>query len=574
MLPQRSHNATRVTLKRGVYYYRRRLPKPHGSELALSLGTKNYREAEHLAALLDQAFNSIVVQMASHSDLPAILKAYLKDQLDADHQYRLQAPPNKPVYAMADEVDDDRDPVDADLEIIDYLLAEAREKLALRNFKSVAKGVAELMAEHNLSEDLRQELAHGLLRANVQALELMRRRALGDEPQIDLQEQLPLSPPTASLHQSSAPSGPLLSELLPAFIEFMTTEKGWRGQATAQNETTYRMFIEWCGDKPIQSYVRKDMGEFFDMLRKLPNLWSKDKRWRGLPLRKVIEQSKDLTVDRLAMKTVKRHFSALGTLFRHHKKRGLYEGENPAYGFDFPTKGRGKGVRKIWAGEKLTKLFESPVWTGCHPHFRSQRGDQIIRDDKFWLPLLGLYHGNRLEEFAQLRREDIKHEDDIWFFNVTDEGERQLKNEQSIRRVPIHPAVLTLGFLEYVEQIAPKNGDMVFPDLRPGGKDNKVGFYFTKWWTAYRKSIGVYERWLDYHSFRHGVTTKLFAAGVSQAVVDELTGHEGEGTSRAVYLHDLPIKLLHEAISKIEWPEASISSASPSAAPSIGMTEP
>lgn len=555
MLPQRSHNATRLTLKRGVYYYRRRVPPPHGSEVALSLGTKNYREAEYLAALLDQAFESVVSQMASHSDLPSILKAYLKDQLDADLQYRLEARPNRPVYATADEVDDDHGPVDADLEIIDHLLGEAREKLALRNFKSVAKDVADLMTEHGLSEDLRQELAHGVLRANVQALEVIRRRVLGDEPSIDLQDQPPPSSAAASQPQIAAPSGPPLSKLLPAFIEFMTTEKGWRGQATAQNETTYRMFIEWCGDKPIQSYARKDTGEFYDMLRKLPNLWSKDKRWRGLSLREVIGQSKDLNVDRLAMKTVKRHFSALGTLFKYYKKRGLYEGDNPAYGFDFPTRGRGKGVRKIWTGEKLKKLFDSPVWTGCHPYFRSQRGDQIIRDDKFWLPLLGLYHGNRLEEFAQLRREDVQSEDGISLFNITDEGERQLKNEQSIRRVPIHPVLLNLGFLEYVETTAPNRDDMIFPELKPGGEDKKVGFYFTKWWSAYRKSIGVYERWLDYHSFRHGVTTKLFAAGVSQAVVDELTGHEGEGTSRAVYLHDLPIKILHEAICKVEWPE-------------------
>ena len=43
-------------------------------------------------------------------------------------------------------------------------------------------------------------------------------------------------------------------------------------------------------------------------------------------------------------------------------------------------------------------------------------------------------------------------------------------------------------------------------------------------------------------------------------MVDELTGHEGEGTSQTVYLHDFPLKVLAEAIAKVEWKEVDLSS--------------
>ena len=69
MLPQCSH----MTRKRGVYYYRRRLPKPHQGELALSLLTRRYREAEHLAALLDQTFTNVTKRMSDSPNLRAIL---------------------------------------------------------------------------------------------------------------------------------------------------------------------------------------------------------------------------------------------------------------------------------------------------------------------------------------------------------------------------------------------------------------------------------------------------------------------------------------------------------------------
>ncbi len=67
--------------------------------------------------------------------------------------------------------------------------------------------------------------------------------------------------------------------------------------------------------------------------------------------------------------------------------------------------------------------------------------------------------------------------------------------------------------------------------------------------------MGVYEKGLDYHSFRHGVTTKLYAAEVSPAIIDELTGHEGEGTSQVVNKKDMPLAVLYKAISKVQWPE-------------------
>lgn len=46
--PKTHSDATRLTRKDGVYYYRRRLPHAAGADFALSLGTRNFREAEHL----------------------------------------------------------------------------------------------------------------------------------------------------------------------------------------------------------------------------------------------------------------------------------------------------------------------------------------------------------------------------------------------------------------------------------------------------------------------------------------------------------------------------------------------
>jgi integrase len=255
------------------------------------------------------------------------------------------------------------------------------------------------------------------------------------------------------------------------------------------------------------------------------------------------------------------HFWAVSRFFAFLVETGRLpkDADNPGRGFSFNTKTQARKQRDMWSGEELYRLFASPVWTGCHSHFRSQPGDKIIRDSLFWLPLLGLFHGNRLEEFAQLRRGDLGQSEGIWFLDITDEDGRQLKNRQSRRKVPLHPELIRIGFLDYVAEITASPEDQVFPDLKPGGNDRKRGYYFSKRFSSYRAAIGLRRRGLDYHAFRHSVTTKLYEADVSEGWIDLLTGHESGGESRRRYLKAIPLPQLRSAIERVMWPELDLS---------------
>jgi site-specific recombinase XerD len=547
MLPQCSH----ITRKRGVYYYRRRLPQHPTRELTLSLRTRSFREAQWLAATLDREFRKLMSSMKKYEkpeDIQGIARDYLKGALETDLWER-QARAGQSLtgwfhWALS-------------FEFADEQLDKAQGELSGRgNPERHGELVDWLMDRHGVPEDQRKELFFAILRAHVAQWETIRHRALGNFNYTppDLDEERP--PQSNGVTVLPAAAGPLLSEVLPSFLDFMSQNEEWRGQTLEQNTTTYEMFKECCGDLPVTTYERKHLAAFYDLLRGLPRLYSKSAAWRGLSLAEVVARTKDEEHERLAMKTIKRHFSALGVLFAYLKQRGEYVGENPAYGFRFPDKGRTRDKRSMWEGESLAKLFSSPVWTGCYSEGRRSRpGKIIIKDEKYWLPLLGVYHGNRLEEFAQLERADVKEEDGIWFLDINDEGEKQVKNEQSKRRVPLHPELQRLGFLEYVEKLAPNPTDRLFPALQPGGPDQKLGYSFTKWWSRYRKDIGVYQKGLDYHSFRAGVATKLAEANISLEVRNELLGHEGKSTDERNYQKGFSLKFLAEAISKVSWPE-------------------
>jgi integrase len=96
---------------------------------------------------------------------------------------------------------------------------------------------------------------------------------------------------------------------------------------------------------------------------------------------------------------------------------------------------------------------------------------------KRWIPLLCAYSGARISEVCQLRAKDILQIQDVWCMKFDPEA-GSLKNENSERVVPLHPAIKDAGFLKFVN--AASSGPL-FPTLtvdrfeNRGGSGTKVG---------------------------------------------------------------------------------------------------
>jgi integrase len=490
----------------------------------------------------------------------AALRKHLRELIEADDEMRRDAPPFGPVYTRI-APEDSSDVIDADLEVVEELLGVAQERLANRDAASRLAEANALITEYGLPGEQRYALALGVLHAEVRLLEIIRRRVLGwpEAPWL-LEEPIAAEPPAWHPPTVVDHSGPKLSEVLLTYFNVANEQRGWTEQTRAQSEETFDMFMEVCGDLPIGTYTRAHTGTFYDVLQQLPETHGHLRPSSRISLKAIVDGA-DAHVPRTDMKTIKRHFSTLGSLFTDMIRRGQYRGPSPAHGFEFPQAAREvRGGHPYWHGEKLAALFASPVWTGSHDYFRAHPGKHIIRDEKFWLPLLALYHGARLEDFAQLRREDIRQEEGIWYFTFTDQRERQLKKIHLIRRIPIHPVVINVGFLDYAIHADFDDQDLIFPDLKPSGPDKKLGYSFTRWWTHYRKQMGLYDPALDFDAFRHGVFTRLCNLNVSPVIAYELTGHAGIQQGPRGY-HESPTSLrtLYEAICVLEWPEVDFS---------------
>jgi len=130
-----------------------------------------------------------------------------------------------------------------------------------------------------------------------------------------------------------------------------------------------------------------------------------------------------------------------------------------------------------------------------------------------WGAVLGLYTGARVGEIAQIYLRDFGAEDGVPFVKITDENEGQrVKSDESVRRLPIHPELIRLGFLEYVEERRRTGADRLF-DVKldgAGGVGNAMGKafgYYIKTHVGLKPKKENAE--LGMHSFRKSLTQLL-----------------------------------------------------------------
>lgn len=117
---------------------------------------------------------------------------------------------------------------------------------------------------------------------------------------------------------------------------------------------------------------------------------------------------------------------------------------------------------------------------------------------QYWLPMIGLYSGARVNEICQLNPQyDIRKDESsgLWFFDFTEEtpgGEgvdKSHKNESSKRRVPIHSMLLKCGFEDYFNKIKAAGHDRMFNAWRPKG--GKASYRAEEFFRDYLSTVGL-----------------------------------------------------------------------------------
>lgn len=287
----------------------------------------------------------------------------------------------------------------------------------------------------------------------------------------------------------------------------------------------------------------------------LPSNYSKTVQYRGLSVPQIVEKAEAEAathpVPRLNQRTVKRHFSALSALWASAISAGTVK-DNIFAGFRFSAAKRAEDQRPMWTRDELKQLLSTPVWTGCKSDVRrGEPGSLVLRDEYYWIPLIGIFSGMRQEEICQLHVEDVREEEGVTFFDVNARPPRKLKNAAAVRQVPVHKDLVRLGLIDHVAACRRAGETLLFSNLTRGGADARLGHALSKWFTRYRQEMELYRPGLDFHALRHTASSLMHWAGVSRPVLDHVTGHVTPGETTR-YTKGSTLAQLQDAIDRID----------------------
>jgi len=347
-----------------------------------------------------------------------------------------------------------------------------------------------------------------------------------------------------------------ISEAAEKYCAEKAAQEDWRKDSEVAFNNSINLFIEWHGDKEIHTIQRSVFAECVEIIRKLPK-----HRNKAPQLSKPISQllklvDRDPSIVLIGEGTVSKHMGYIGALFKWAAQKGYINTDHATGVYKAPKRKRKQSEeRNAWSIEQLKRWFSSTIYRGYKSEGnRKAPGDIIGGDHFFWVPIISLYHGMRLEECCQLELGDIREIDGIMCFDIkgglTDEEVKatgkSVKNAQAIRKVPIHKILIELGFEDYLKQ----QKGQVFPKLIRQAEKSNYGKYLGRRFGEYVKFNNI--EGVSFHSFRHTMITELNQSSLSLLVNEELVGHSHSGQTDRYYKGGKIVDL-KKAIDSVEY---------------------
>lgn len=400
-------------------------------------------------------------------------------------------------------------------QLADYSLMSGYASLLLRRFKLT------------LVEDSPSwlQLCHALWKAERELLEAALTRGAGgwvDTPPMPASEIFTGKPAKEPL---------LLSELVAWFL----SRKDQSAPMYRKYKQALGLLSEALGTRPAHSLKQADLEEFCARLCRLPTHWLKEKKGGQAFEQIAAKEWPECITETTFNKTYR---AALGPFLTECARvygdagfpRFLSVKDTPYTG----TREGGERKQRALRLEELKRLYEGPEFAAF--------ADDPEQAHCYWLPLVGLYTGARVNEVCQLNPQcDIRQEGGIWFFDFTEDSEtdervtKSVKNKDSVRRVPVHSRLIGLGFLRYAEAMKLAGHRLLFPKWSP--KAGKASGTAREWFSAWLVELGLRDdtpglKVTGFHCYRSTLLTRAQNTPGLPWDIEHITGHSTAGPSR------------------------------------------
>lgn len=440
------------------------------------------------------------------------------------------------------------------LDPIDHqqLLADTHERLAVarsmlgRNDFAPVRGIARAVVQQaglSLPEDAPAwEFLHRMLmRAFVELHEAAAANLAGNPG------YTPSDPVIREVPVATVPS-----RTVEALLEAYEADKapGWSASTKKAVKPVFRFMRDVFGGRAVGTITREEAREAVKLLQALPFGMGKRTELAGLTVPEAIKKGAKLGLPTIKPKTVNDGYLLhIASLFNWARKE-QWVAANPFEGLSVFDPVDDADRRDPFTVPQLQTLFTSGHWQGPWRDGKGKAGD-------FWVPLLCLFHGLRNGEAAGLRAEDIAEEGGHPVIRLQPYDNRTLKTKDSRGTVALHPEMIRLGFLRYVESRNQAGEQLLFPEGLANNR-GQVGAKLGERFSLHVKQLGLEGRKLGMHSFRHCFEDRLREAELPERTALALARRREAGSSKS-YGDGLSARQKAEAVAKIVYPGLDLS---------------
>ena len=287
----------------------------------------------------------------------------------------------------------------------------------------------------------------------------------------------------------------------------------------------------------VEDVTKQDCRRLCELIHRVPKRWQE--KIENDDIFKILTDNPEKV---LSKNTIQGYLAVFKEYMRFAEKEEIIS-NNMNTSIDSPV--RIKHIpREPFTTDELHKIFNPETY--IDPHGRNNQG-------KFWVPIIALYHGCRLNEICQLDVNDIVIDKGIPCISINANApDKSVKNKGSERVIPIHPKLIDMGFLYYVEYQRREHKVKLFDFAKI-----KRGLYNCQvqhWFARYLDKIGMSDPSKVFHSFRHTFETMATEKRIPPQYQNAICGWAEQGIGQRLYAHKKDMKVMFEEISKIEYP--------------------
>jgi len=509
--------------KNGVWYYKRRVPEDlvgalKTKTIQFSLGDTNVKIARKRREVADVEWTS------RFDEARANLKSGGKIAPEADPN--AQRPLTRPLAMRLVQEDVERrdrlreEAWRSDPPLRGYEFAEARKEIEgdlyiglgrARNYdcdEFIASNADRLLKQGGavIDEKRRPEFQELVRRGAVE----LSRRALahleGDRSQSHFDDLFdPKQPPPVTVAE-------LVAQLVALKEQEGAAQRQSRKNLDKQRANA-ALIEEILGDNTLVRDVKYDAcRNAVALLARVPP--NRTKKYKGMPLKEAIERAENEGQAALSFVSQNQYLGTPKELIELAVNKELLAKN---YASDLRPLKRddvaAENKREPFDLDQLRQFFHCPYYEACGrydvPYRHADKGW------RFWLPLLQLFMGTRPREICQMHVSDLQRtKNGTWFVDIvatddedevtTGEFKKTTKTKTSRRKVPLHPELIKIGFVRFVDEQGQGSNDLrLFRDIKRNIYGDPASYPLRRFREKYLKeAVSLRPRQSPY-SFRH-----------------------------------------------------------------------